>query len=198
MNTFSVAEISEVSQFKFAECDLGKTAELSKGNQDISRATNPITYDVSLAFITVDIRNCPLENGHWEGERGNSKWVPDPDYVPRKSNPEGKTWGEILKEYGVDGIQFKDGEPIFDELSKGTVKIEGFSSNRDDNFDKADKELSKQRGCTPQEVKKWREENGYTWHECKDMETMQKVPSAIHNNVTHRGGVSNAKALENQ
>lgn len=62
-----------------------------------------------------------------------------------------------------------------------------------DNFDKADIELAKQRGCTPEEVAKWRKENGYTWHECKDMKTMQKVPSQVHNNISHSGGISAAK-----
>lgn len=144
-----------------------------------------------------DTRNCPIEDGQWEGKRGGSKWIPAPDFVPKKSNPEGKTWTEILKKYGIDGIEFKDGEPIFDDISKGTVKIEGFSSSRDDNFDKADLELAKQRGCSPEEVKKWRKENGYTWHECKDMRTMQKVPSEVHNNIPHRGGVSSSKSLGN-
>ena len=139
------------------------------------------------------IKNCPISDGRWEGERGDSKWIPDPDYVPLKKNPEGKTWSEILKEYGIDGINFKDGEPDFSEISKGEVEIEGFSKDRDDNFDKADIELAKQKGCTPEEVAKWRKEHGYTWHECRDMKTMQKVPSIIHNNVTHRGGVSEVK-----
>lgn len=160
-----------------------------------NKEINSLPSKLTRENIT-DVRNCPLENGHWEGERGNSKWIPDPYYAPQKSNPEGKTWEEILEKYDVDGIEFKDGEPIFDNISKATVKIEGFSSNRDDNFDKADIELAKQRGCLPEEVKQWRKENGYTWHECKDMATMQKVPSEVHNNIPHRGGVSNLKSLE--
>lgn len=171
-----------------------KSREFASDRIDKAALDKPIDSD---ADSSPDIRNCPVENGQWEGERGNSKWKPDPEYVPKKSNPQGKTWGEILEEHGVDGIKFIDGEPVFDDVSKGTVKIEGFSSHRDDNFDKADIEMAKQRGCTPEEVKKWRKENGYTWHECKDMETMQKVPSEIHNNIPHRGGVSNAKSLEN-
>ena len=117
--------------------------------------------------------------------------------MPKKSNPEGKTWGTILEKYDIDGIEFKGGESVFDDISRGTVKIEGFSPNRDDNFDKADMELTKQRGCSPEEVRRWRRENGYTWHECKDMATMQKVPGEVHNNIAHRGGVSNSKSLEN-
>lgn len=138
-------------------------------------------------------KNCPIEHGSWEGERGNSKWIPEKDYIPLKSNPEGKSWGEIMREYNIDSIPFKDGEPDFSEVSKGDVKIEPFTENRDDNFDRADIELAKQRGCSPEEVAKWRKEHGYTWHECKDMETMQKVPSIIHNNVSHRGGISEVK-----
>lgn len=196
MNPFSVSEVTEDRQNKFAECDLGKAAERWKASDDFPNSANSAIYDVSLAIIAVDIRNCPLENGHWEGERGNSKWVPDPDYVPQKSNLEGKTWGEILEKHGIDGIKYTDGEPVFDNVSKGTVTIEGFSSERSDNFDKADTELAKQRGYAPEEVRAWRKENGFTWHECKDMETMQKVPCEIHNNVSHRGGVSNSKAVE--
>lgn len=95
--------------------------------------------------------------------------------------------------YGIDGINFKDGEPDFSEISKGTVEIEPFSDSRTDNFDKADIELAKKKGCSPEEVAKWREENGYTWHECKDMKTMQKVPSEVHNNISHSGGISKVK-----
>lgn len=147
---------------------------------------------------TQESKHCPIEGhgGHWDGERGDSRWVPDKDYVPQKQNPEQHSWGKILNEYGIKDIPFKDGAPNFNEVSKGNVEIEDFSANRSDNFDKADIELAKQRGCTPEEVAKWRKENGYTWHECRDMKTMQKVPSKVHNNIPHSGGVSEAKKGE--
>lgn len=138
-------------------------------------------------------KNCPRENGKWEGNRGDSIWYPSPDYVPQKANPEGKPWRDILDKYGIDGITFKDGEPDFSDISKGTVEIEDFSDSRSDNFDKADIALAEQRGCSPEEVAEWRKENGYTWHECKDMKTMQKVPCEVHNNIPHSGGISEAK-----
>lgn len=141
------------------------------------------------------VKNCPIENGRWEGERGDSKWIPDSDYVPLKKNPEQKTWNEVFEEFEIDGIDFKEGKPNFDEISKGDVEIEYFSTNRDDNFDRADIELAKQKGCSPEAVMKWRKESAYTWHECKDMKTMQKVPSIIHNNISHRGGISGAKGV---
>ena len=150
-------------------------------------------YEVEAADNSELAKNCPRENGKWEGERGDSKWKPDPDYVPQKANPEGKPWRDILDKHDTDGITFKDGEPDFSDISKGTVEIEDFSDNRSDNFDKADIALAEQRGCSPEEVAEWRKENGYTWHECKDMKTIQKVPCEVHNNIPHSGGISEAK-----
>jgi hypothetical protein len=150
-------------------------------------------FDKSLAFVEDKAKNCPIENGEWSGERGNSKWKPDKEYVPQKANLEEKNWGNILNKYGIDGINFRNGEPDFRPISRGDVKIKDFSSERADNFDKADIELAKKHGCSPENVRSWRKANGYTWHECKDKQTMQKVPGIVHNNVTHRGGISEAK-----
>lgn len=189
MNFTQFNEVKESPLKRFSECPLSKSGETKNFDKPMS------DYDKPLAVIYDNMRNCPIDgnNGHWDGERGNSNWYPDPDFVPGKANPEGKTWSEILNKYGIDHIPFKDGEPDFSEISKGTVEIEPFSDSRTDNFDKADIELAKQKGCTPEEVAKWRKENGYTWHECKDMKTMQKVPSEVHNNVPHSGGISEAK-----
>lgn len=178
-------ELKELSESKFLNSVLGQNSEkyLSQREQ----------MDKPFYIENNKYKNCPLENGSWKGERGDSTWLPESDFVPKKANPEGKTWKEILNSFGIEGIPFKDGEPDFSEICKGEVKIEGFSDSRDDNFDKADIALAKERGCTPQEVRQWRKENGYTWHECRDMETMQKVPSIVHNNVTHSGGISEKK-----
>lgn len=139
----------------------------------------------------------PRTGGEWSGEPGESDWKPDPDVEPgdrHGTNPEHKTWGQIMDKYGFSSIPFKDGEPDFSEVSKGEVEIDDFSDNRDSNFDQADEKLAKQRGCTPEEVSKWREENKYTWHECKDCKTMQKVPTEVHGNVSHSGGISETKS----
>lgn len=141
------------------------------------------------------VSRCPIEghNGRWEGERGDSLWRPDRDEIPARYNPEGKTWGQILDKYGIDGIEYRNGEPDFSPISKGTVEIDDFTDDRASNFSQADEVLAKQRGCSPEEVRNWRKENGYTWHECRDCKTMQKVPSEVHNNMDHSGGVSEYK-----
>jgi hypothetical protein len=202
-------EVDEIPDGPFADSPLGKSTapkEIPKIpdrpfadsplDEDAPPKEFPSVLSVSdkpLVEVVERIKNCPREGGRWDGERGNSTWIPDPDAIPQKANPERKTWREILEKYGIDGIPFKDGEPDFSEISRGNVEISPFTDSRTDNFDKADIELAKQKGCTPEEVAKWRKENGYTWHECKDMKTMQKVPSEVHNNIPHSGGISESK-----
>ena len=146
----------------------------------------------------------PKTNGTWTGEEGNSKWVPDPEYVPQEksrnpekpySNPDNITLQDILRKYGLDGIDFIDGEPDFSKLSKGDVEISDFSDDRNENFYQADEKLAEQKGCSPEDVEKWRKENNYTWHECADCKTMQKVPNEVHANIPHSGGISVIKKI---
>ncbi len=179
-------EVKEAPSAKFADSSLGK---LSYRIEEKLKTF----ADRSVVMLEDHVKNCPIENGKWTGERGNSKWKPDRNYIPQKMNPEGKNWDKILKKYGIDGINFRNGEPDFRSISKGDVKIKEFSSARTDNFDRADMELAKRHGCSPEKVRAWRKKNNYTWHECKDRTTMQKVPGIVHNNVSHRGGISEAK-----
>lgn len=145
-------------------------------------------------------KGCPIEGngGHWDGERGNSNWNPNRSEIPKnlKTNPDGLSWGEILDKYGIDKISFKEGEPDFSEVSKGEVKIDNFTENRygkGGNFDQASQKLAEQRGYRPEEVKAWMKDNKYTWHECSDCLTMQKVPTEVHGNIRHSGGISQFK-----
>ena len=143
------------------------------------------------------INRLPLNGGIWTWERGNSDWIPDDNVIPKnrnESNPEGKTNREIKDKYKFEFIPFKDGEPDFSKVVKGEVQIENFSEKRPKNYSQADIQLAKERGCTPQEIKKWRIENKYTWHECKDCKTMQLVPIEVHGNIEHKGGISEMKA----
>lgn len=151
----------------------------------------------SRAEVSRRAERTPVEGngGHWDGERGNSNWIPNDDEVPTnpKTNPDGKTWREIKDEYGVESIPFNENKPDFSEVSKGTVEIEDFTDDRDSNFDQADEALAEQKGCEPEDVYKWRKEHKYTWHEGSDCKTMQKVPTEVHGNVPHSGGVSEYK-----
>lgn len=143
------------------------------------------------------LKGClPRTDGEWDGEIGNSKWKPNPDSIPKKMNPENEPWKKIFDRYGIDSIEFKDGYPDFSEIAKGEVQIEDFTEDRSINFDQADEKLAKEWGCSPEEVEKWRKENKYTWHECEDCKTMQLVPSEVHGNIPHSGGISEYKKLQ--
>lgn len=176
-------------------------SELSKLAQSMDKLTDEKDIDKPIAKELDEVKGCPIEGngGHWEGERGNSKWFPNRDEIPKNplTNLDGLTWGQILDKYGIDGIEFKNGEPDFSPVAKGTVEIDHFTDNRygkGGNFDQACERLAEQRGCTKEEVKVWMKENKYTWHERSDCKTMDKVPTEIHGNIRHSGGISEAKA----
>jgi len=128
------------------------------------------------------LKQTPVNNGHWEGERGESKFYSD--------NEEANSY---LREAGTDGIEYENCIPDFSEVSKGDVKIDSMSDDRGKNFRQADQKLADEKGCSPREVAEWREQNGYTWHECNDKETCQKIPSSVNKTFGHLGGVSECK-----
>lgn len=173
-----------------------------KNSDDISKQFDEFYGDeIKKNNEVLHMGRCPVEGhgGHYNGERGNSNWYFDKDAIPgdrHGTNPEHKTWGEISKQYDVEKISFKDGNPDFSEISKGTVEIDEFSIDRDINFTQADEKLAEIKKCEPEEVEAWRKSNKYTWHECENCRTMQKVPTEVHGNIPHSGGISNAKQKE--
>lgn len=151
--------------------------------------------------VTGEARLLPENGGKWIKEKGDSEWEPDDDLVPKKHNEEGKSWREIKDKYDFDGIPFNEGEPDFTEVSEATVIIDDFSANRNANFTQADEACAKQwneqnreaKTWTAADVREYRKENGLSWHERSDQKNMDLVPSVIHGNIPHSGGISAAK-----
>lgn len=143
----------------------------------------------------------PENGGEWSGDKGKSTWEPNRDEIPKRPPGNEETWGEILDKYEIDGIEFKDGEPDFSTISEGTVEIEDFSTERNENFTQADENLAEQwtsegkdgKEWSPQDIKEYRKENNLSWHERSDMKTMDLTPQEVHGNVPHSGGISAAK-----
>lgn len=129
-------------------------------------------------------------NGAFEKNRGNSKFLVNEKTIPKVFNLENKTWGEILKPYGVDGIIYRNGFPDFSKFSQFTTEIKNFSIDRSKNFVQADKFLAGLKGWTKSEATEYRKANNLVWHEHEDMKTMELLPREIHNNMPHTGGVS--------
>ncbi|MBT4480229.1 MAG: hypothetical protein HOC69_04240 [Candidatus Marinimicrobia bacterium] len=145
----------------------------------------------------------PVSDGRFAGEPGNSMWKPDETFVPKKHNPEGLPWKNILETNGVSGISYENGKPNFSPVARAAVKIDDFTANRDTNFSQADEKLATQwtkdnhdgKSWTPSEISKYRKDNDLSWHEWADMKTMELVPQKVHGNITHSGGISAYKKL---
>ena len=79
------------------------------------------------------------------------------------------------------------------------------TSSRPDNFRKADEECAKQwneqskdgrTDWTARDIKEWRQDNKYSWHERLDMKTMDLVQRDVHEECKHYGGVAECKRHE--
>lgn len=176
---------------KSIEYGLEKMAKgISSDNLDISYLDKPLSKmidskeNMETYHSTYEDRfkQTPVNNGYWNGLRGESMFISD-----------NKEMNETyLKPCGLEGISYHNAIPDFSELSKATVEIPNMTNDRNGlngNFKQADIEAAKIRGCTPREVSDWREAHGYTWHECNDMKTCQKIPKEINAVFGHLGGV---------
>lgn len=123
------------------------------------------------------LNQTPINNGHWLGQRGESKWISD--------NPE---VNRFLQDAGIDGIGYKNARPDFSPVAKGQVEIPNMTTNMDANFRAADKLLAEQRGVSPKDIADFRKNEKYTWHEEPDLKTLQLVPSIVNSRLGHIGG----------
>ena len=189
-------EVSDIDRADYINPD--KLIESSVESYDY-----PSTYEERLDR-TPTIEN---PNGKWSGDRGESMFVPTVDRVC-----------EILRNKGLEGINYRDGIPDFNPISEAKVTIQGMSQHRLSqmgengerivgNYEKADIECAKawnleqrdgKEDWTNKDVKKWRVTNGYTWHEDNDMKTCCLVPTEVHDVCRHLGGVSEIKNILNQ
>ena len=162
------------------------------------------TYDVRLQRTSVD--DNPVL-GRYEGVRGESK------FIPSQRTVEGVVVTEILGQYGVDGIYYRNAEPDFEPCAEAVVKITGMTENRENytndvgevalgNFSQADIELAKawnlgnregRNDWEARDVLNYRKANKLTWHEKCDTETMVLVRFEINLFFKHSGGCSECK-----
>ena len=175
-----------------------KMVDMQVSENDVNVSKAYLNEEKLLIMESPVFKQClPRTHGKWSGERGNSNWIPKGDFVPvnKKTNPGSLKWSEIFKLYNINNIKFKNNYPDFSFISKGTVKVKDFCEDRDDNFDSADEMLALNRGCTKADVRRWRKQNKYTWHEREDCKTMDKVPALVHGNIPHSGGISIIKNM---
>lgn len=153
----------------------------------------------------------PQARTYWTAD-GDSL-IPKSDAIPVSYNPDGMSMEDLLKSYELDSIPIKDGVPDLSALSKKDVPIsmknldpeivDNFLSGdlsekdfsdalRQMNFDNADAELFDRYGLTKKGLESTLNVK-LTWHEDVSMKTCSLIPTAIHFNVPHIGGVGNFK-----
>ena len=152
----------------------------------------------------------PKRNGQWEGEEGNSKWIPDEDaLVTWRKGGETHTeaYRDIMDRYGFDGIDYFNKEPNFKPYEDPFiqhVELESFSGERTGSGgtytmagEAAAKRLSQETGeeWTPQRVQDYMSAHGLTWHECADRKTVRAIPTEINAAFKHSGGISAERSV---
>lgn len=204
INSFNPDKMIDVSQICSSEFDseynIDKPIDVEK-KHDIE-GFSEYNIDKALEFAEKDVGTSTEErmkfashsDGQWTGVIGDSKFVPNSDAAK-----------ERLADYALENIKYKDGNPDFSRCSETTLKIDDMTSNRINNFRQADIKCAdiwnsqKRDGridWTPQDIKEWRRENHYSWHERIDMKTMDLVHRDIHEECKHYGGVAECKRRE--
>ena len=178
---------------------------LFKESHDVSDDGYYNSYETRSSIIPID-----GERGRWEGERGESK------YIPSDETEAGKAAKDKLAEKGQDGVEYHYAEPNFSQCAEITLEIDDMTEHRDDyidadgnyrsgNFSQADAKCAEQWNATGKngrsdwsaaDVRDWRRENECSWHERCETKTMDLVPWDIHGYFRHYGGCSECKVRD--
>lgn len=189
---------------RIESCDLSKSDEVLKNDFDPdkrieSESKSEVVSDVELYNPPEKRKQKALESkGEWKDEPGRSEFV-----------PESKEAREELDKHGVDSISYDDNyEPDFSPVSEETVEIDNMNEERlgpGGNYEQAFEKLAQKfneeardgkTDWTSRDVDKWRQDNKLTPHERMDRKTVDFVPSSIHKECKHCGGVSECKTKE--
>ena len=103
-------------------------------------------------------------------------------------------------------MTYRNGVPDFSTVQKVQVKIPNMTDNRPKNFKQADKVLAELwtkikydgKSWTVTDVEVYRTNNGFTWHEMNNMESMQLIPTEFNAGFGHLGGVGEYNAMIGQ
>lgn len=190
-------ERTSIDPDKLAEPSENGWAETASAAYDYVEADR--VAEPYLTTYKERLDQCPKDLFEDPSLRGESLARPD------MTTEKGRKAAEKLAEYGQDGIMYGDALADFESVSECTVQIGDMTSNRARNFDQADilcaekwnaEKRDGRSDWTDDDVKQWRKDNGFSWHECADMETMNLVSRDIHEYFTHSGGVAECKRRE--
>lgn len=126
------------------------------------------------------VKKTPKDNkmrGIWTSGRGESLYIPTD-----------KSISDILRVFELNGISYTEGILDFSACAKVTVSIDSMSEIRRENFRQCDAKCAEKWSqekfegkswWISNDVRQWRKENRYTWHERNDRVTCDLVPTKI-------------------
>ncbi len=154
------------------------------------------------------------KTGSFDGERGNSTFHPNspdaqaildqygkdgveykngkPDFLPFSTHS--SPWGDVDSNVTIGHMTGNRTNPT----SEYGRRKDAHDVNSDlGNYEQADNELASKMNkenpdlaLTGKDIEKWRNDNDLTWHELPDGESMQLVPTDLHDACRHSGGKS--------
>lgn len=159
----------------------------------------------------------PKRTGKFSGERGNSRFYPNSeeamacmreygvDFVEYKKNEpdfspftrQKLPWGEVTCQVQIGHMTgYRKSVSYYGPDENGTShSFDRYIGN----YEQGDNELAALLQSMPENkdviitgamVRKYREANNLTWHECSDGKTMQLIPTVIHDACKHTGGTA--------
>ena len=137
-------------------------------------------------------KNNPLR-GYWTGKRGNSVFIPthNQDEIIK-----------ILNKYNLCVINYQKGIIDLNPCSIATVSLFKMYIIRYKNFKICDmlcanlwnnSNFSNKKDWTNYNVKNYRKQYHYSWHECNDCVHCELVPTKINSFFSHFGGIAECK-----
>ena len=140
-----------------------------------------VTEDGILVHNGYQSGRLPRNNGEWiEGVPGEGLWKSDNPLVNAVTDNQ--------------AVPFKNGRPDFSEWKFDEFKVEGMNGTKSD-FSKIHEKLAEDLGLKNKTAaENWLKENGLTAHHL-DNETIQLIPSDLHNNIPHKGSASDMREL---
>ena len=174
-----------------------ETSEQSEVNEQPDSETpemvNPkdIPDDYGSSFND-RIKQTPINDGNWDGDRGDSRWKPNDEDVIRD-----------LRDYGngANGVEYRNGFPDFTPVQVFECKLPNQLNERNDDYQFTDcnlallDHLKDHPDCIPNfddtqlaAIARGNNPSGYTWHHDVQTGRMQLVPTSLHDSCKHYGG----------
>ena len=134
--------------------------------------------------------------GKWSGERGESDFILDEPI-------------ELSNGTKVTRVTYQNAVPDFSPFQEAQVRIPRMTNQRygpGGNFEQADQVLAEYwtrirhqgKAWAARDVEAYRTDNGLTWHEMSNMDSMQLVPREVNQRFTHYGGVAEYNTMIGQ